>query len=202
MVRAKINVRSWWAAGILATVLVTVSFSAVHARQTARPAAPKAVTPLTAQDYLDIQALASRYAYGLDSGADNGTGSVYGSVFAADAEFHGPAATKGGQPFDAAGRENLQKFAVPGRGTAYVRHFMGDHLIEASPEGARGKVYLLVIDIGQDGKPTSVNMGGHYEDVYVKTAEGWRIKRRDFFRSKSAQTVQAEAAAKDAAPAK
>jgi hypothetical protein len=60
---------------------------------------------------------------------------------------------------------------------------MANHLIEASPEGATGKVYLLVIDIGSDGRPTSVNMGGHYEDVYVKTAEGWKIKSRNFFRS-------------------
>jgi len=43
-----------------------------------------------------------------------------------------------------------------------------------------------------------VNMGGHYEDIYVKTAEGWRIKSRNFFRSKSAQTVAAEAAARGA----
>jgi hypothetical protein len=140
----------------------------------------------------------------LDSGAENGTGSVYASVFAEDAEFHGPPATQNGQPFDAKGRDALQKFAVPGRGTGYVRHFMANHLIEASPEGARGKVYLLVIDIGQDGKPTSVNMGGHYEDVYVKTAQGWRIKTRNFYRSKSAQTLQAEAAAaaKQPAPSK
>jgi len=63
---------------------------------------------------------------------------------------------------------------------------------------------LLVIDIAQNGKPTSVNMGGHYEDVYVRTPEGWRIKSRDFFRSKSAQTVHAEAAAasQSAAPSK
>jgi hypothetical protein len=153
------------------------------------------VKPLTAQDYVDIRKLASLYAYGLDTGAEDGTGSVYANVFAEDAEFHGPPATPGGKPFDAKGREDLRKFAVPGRGNAYVRHFMTNHLIEAAPEGARGKVYLLVIDIARDGKPTSVNMGGHYEDVYVKTAEGWRIKSRNFYRSKSAQTVQAEAAA-------
>ena len=152
-------------------------------------------TALTAQDYYDIRALANRYAYGLDSGADNGTGSVYASVFAEDAEFHGPGATPGGAPFNAKGRNELRKFAVPGRGSAYVRHFMTNHLIEPSAEGARGKVYLLVLDIGQDGTPTSVNMGGHYEDIYVKTTEGWRIKSRNFYRSKSAQTVQAEAAA-------
>ena len=180
---------------VLMLGLVLASLVGVYGGQTARPSAGTAPASLTAQDYLDIQALANRYAYRLDSGAENGTGSVYASVFAADAEFHGPPAVKGGQPFDAAGREALQKFAVPGRGTAYVRHFMSDHLIEPSPEGARGKVYLLVIDIGQNGTPTSVNMGGHYEDIYVKTAEGWRIKRRNFFRSKSAQTVRAEAAA-------
>jgi SnoaL-like domain len=160
-------------------------------------------TTLTAQDYIDIRALADRYAYGLDSGADNGH--LYANVFTEDGEFHGPPAVPGGPPFDAKGRENLRQFAVGGRGSAYVRHFMANHLIEPSPEGARGKVYLLVIDIGQDGKQTSVNMGGHYEDVYVKTAEGWRIKSRNFYRSKSAQTLRAEAASagqKDARPIK
>jgi SnoaL-like domain len=161
-------------------------------------AAAAPANTLTAQDYIDIRALASLYAYGLDSGAEDGTGSVYANIFAEDAEFHGPPATPGGPPFNAVGREALRKFAIPGRGTAYVRHFMTNHLIEPSPEGARGKVYLLVIDIGREDKPTSVNMGGHYEDIYVKTAEGWRIRSRNFFRSKSAQTVAAEAAAKAA----
>ena len=60
-----------------------------------------------------------------------------------------------------------------------------------------------MIDIAQSNKPTSVNMGGHYEDVYVKTAAGWRIKTRHFFRSKSAQTLKAEAdAAAGPSPAK
>jgi hypothetical protein len=172
------------------------------ANPTASTAAPKAAAAqdraLTAQDYIDIRALASQYAYGLDTGAANGTGSVYANVFSEDAAFHGPPATPGGTPFNAVGRDELRKFAVPGRGTAYVRHFMTNHLIEPSPEGARGKVYLLVIDIGREDKPTSVNMGGHYEDVYVKTAAGWRIKSRNFYRSKSAQTVAAEAAAQAA----
>jgi SnoaL-like protein len=153
--------------------------------------------PLTADDYLAIRALAHTYAYGLDTGADKG--GLYASVFTEDAEFHGPPAVPGGKPFDAKGREALRQFALVDRGSAYVRHFMTNHLIEPSPEGARGKVYLLVIDIAQGDKPTSVNMGGHYEDVYVKTAAGWRIKTRHFFRSKSAQTLKAEADAGAAA---
>jgi uncharacterized protein (TIGR02246 family) len=150
-------------------------------------------SPLTAQDYLDIRALAAQYSYGLDTGADNGW--LYANVFTEDGEFHGPPAVPGGKPFDAKGRAQLRTFAVPGNGPDYVRHFTSNHAIEASPEGARGKLYLLVLDIARDGAPTSVNMGGHYEDVYVRTADGWRIKTRRFFRSKSAQTVQAEGAA-------
>jgi len=154
--------------------------------------------PLTADDYLAIRALANTYAYGLDTGADKG--GLYASVFTEDAEFHGPPAVPGGKPFDARGREALRQFALVDRGSAYVRHFMTNHLIEPSPEGARGKVYLLVIDIASGNKPTSVNMGGHYEDVYVKTEAGWRIKIRNFFRSKSAQTLEAEAEAVGSTP--
>lgn len=83
-----------------------------------------------------------------------------------------------------------------------VRHFLTNHLIEASPEGARGKVYVMVFDIADGARPTSVVMGGHFEDVYEKTASGWRIENRTFFSSKSAQTLkaEAEAAARPAPP--
>jgi SnoaL-like domain len=199
MMMSRCGVPRW--TGPAALALVLSSLVAARAQQDvakARPGGEK-VAPLVAQDYIDIQALATQYAYGLDTGADDGH--LYANVFAEDGEFHGPPAVPGGQPFDAKGREALRQFAVGGRGSAYVRHFVSNHLIEPSPEGARGKVYLLVIDIGQDGKQTSVNMGGHYEDVYVRTAEGWRIKSRHFFRSKSAQTLAAEASAASKEPA-
>jgi hypothetical protein len=88
-------------------------------------------------------------------------------------------------------------------GRLNVRHYMSNHLIEAAPEGARGKVYVMVLDLGEGARPTVVAMGGHYEDVYVKTAAGWQIENRQFFRSKSAQTLKAEAeAAAHPAPTK
>ena len=87
-------------------------------------------------------------------------------------------------------------------GRLNVRHFLSNHLIESSPEGARGKVYVMVFDIADGARPTSVRMGGHFEDVYEKTSAGWRIKSRTFFTSKSAQTLKAEAdaAARQAPP--
>jgi hypothetical protein len=54
---------------------------------------------------------------------------------------------------------------------------MTNHLIERRRRRA-GRC-ISRIDIGREEKPTSVNMGRHYEDIYVKTAEGWRIKSRN-----------------------
>jgi hypothetical protein len=58
-------------------------------------------------------------------------------------------------------------------------------VIEPSPEGAKGRQYLVVIDIGEGGKPGSVLIGGHYEDVYVKTPVGWRFKSRTLFNART-----------------
>jgi hypothetical protein len=53
-------------------------------------------------------------------------------------------------------------------------------MIEPSPEGAIGKSDLLFVTIGPDGWTGTLDGGGKYYDVYVKTAEGWRIKSRQF----------------------
>jgi hypothetical protein len=69
-------------------------------------------------------------------------------------------------------------------GPQYTRHFLTNVLIEPSAEGATGMQYLAVIDVGEDGKPTSIFLGGRYEDVYVKTPEGWRFKSRNLVRAR------------------
>ena len=162
-------------------------------RSPSRPAASPAasnreVAPLSATDYLEIRQLVSRYGYALDSGAVDGSGSDYAALFTADGEFHGPAATPGGPLFDAVGREQLASLAAipPGtvtrRGANYVSHFLTNVLIEPSPEGAVGKVALLVLNFDPDGGSHSITMGGHYEDVYARTGDGWRFRSREFTR--------------------
>ena len=48
------------------------------------------------------------------------------------------------------------------------------------------------MDIGEGkGKPSSILNGGNYEDVYVRTAEGWRIKSRQFLPSQSGEQPNA-----------
>jgi len=53
-----------------------------------------------------------------------------------------------------------------------------------SPEGATGKQYEFMIKFEPEGRqPVSFGSTGRYEDVYVKTQEGWRIKKRQFVTS-------------------
>ena len=52
-------------------------------------------------------------------------------------------------------------------------------IIEPSPEGAIGKSYLVYPGVqGISGDGTHNGHVGGYQDVYVKTAQGWRFKKR------------------------
>jgi hypothetical protein len=91
------------------------------------------VTELTPLDYIEIQQLAIRYAYGLDSTADNGY--MYADVFTPDGEFVGR------QVPLTQGREALARVARSVRkgNPMYVRHFIANHEIHPSPEGATAR---------------------------------------------------------------
>ena len=138
---------------------------------------------LAPMDYIQIRKLVANYAYGLDTGADNGY--LYADNFA-------PGATFG----RSTGRENLANLARrEPHGPDYVRHFLTNVVIEPSPEGAIGRQYLAVIDVGDGVKPTSFFLGGKYDDVYVKTPQGWKYKSRNLTRARSAASPAASAPA-------
>src|SRR3954469_4741761 len=155
---------------------------------------------LTPQDYLDIQQLAARYAYAMDTGGDNGN--AYADLFAADGEFVGPAgpATRGHDALAALGRTGFVDGHKPALG---VSHFIMNHVIEPAAGGATGKAYVVLVNIGEGGKPGGdwSNTGGHYEDTYVKTAQGWKFKRREYIPMKSERRAPGAAAPAAAPPA-
>jgi hypothetical protein len=80
------------------------------------------------------------------------------------------------------GRDKLAQAALGGAtdcaGVPWngITHLMPNLVIKSTPEGVTGKVYLVAI--GLDGEPGKVAAQGHYEDVYVKTPQGWRFKSR------------------------
>ena len=150
---------------VLGTAAMVIAIAAGAAWAQQRGGAVKA---LSAQDILEIQQLGAKYAYGLDTGADNGY--YYANVFTADGSFG-----------NTAGREKLAALAREGGGRLKLRgyqHIISNFIVEPTAEGAAGSQYVQVLTVGGQGKPPMVDHGGRYEDVYVKTAEGWRIKKR------------------------
>lgn len=133
---------------------------------------------LTAQDYLAIQQLVSKYAYAIDECTNRGYD--YADLYTADGTF---ATSRNGKILNTfAGRERLAEAARGGMPDckdvpwAGIVHMLVNHVIEPAPGGATGRVYLIAI--GLDGDPHKVEAQGRYEDVYVKTAQGWRFKSR------------------------
>jgi hypothetical protein len=49
-------------------------------------------------------------------------------------------------------------------------------MILPSAEGASGQVYLVLVDFGT--KPATIATSASYSDELVKTAQGWRFKKR------------------------
>jgi SnoaL-like domain len=157
-----------WKHLLIAALVAIPAAWALHA-QTARAPA------LTAADYLEIQQLPARYPYAVDM--HGGDGSAYAALFTEDGTF-GTQAKGRAQLADLAAKTNKDR-----SGPAYTRHFVTNVVIKPSPEGATGRSYLVAIDVGENGKPSTILHGGIYDDVYVKTPEGWRIKSRTYTRS-------------------
>ena len=169
------NSRRWM--GAAAVIALTV---ASDGWAQGRGAAP----PLSTQDYIDIQQLVSRYAFLVDTCA--GGGYEFADLFTADGEFSvsqqwgvaGTRRTTGREALaDAAGGDGKGGCKDPKTTMGYgISHISVNHVIAPAPGGAVGKSYLLAIGVG--GDPTTIERQGGYEDVYVKTANGWRFKSR------------------------
>lgn len=115
---------------------------------------------LTAQDYVEIQQLYARYNWAIDAGDVEG----YVALYTPDGQFN-----------TFSGAEGLRTF-MKNRQGGTRRHWNSNLVITPSPDGAAGKVYLLLVDVGQ--KPPAISSAARYADVLVKTASGWRFKRR------------------------
>ena len=170
-------------------VLMAAAFWAGRAQTGTQIVAAQGVA-LTAQDYAEITQLINRYAYGIDTCGNNGF--EYADVFTADGVFidrNSDAGYAAGGRVLARGRQALAELIGGGaRGCKTKQvwtdwsHLMLNHEITATPDGAKGRIYL--VQLGMKG-PGTIERHGGYEDVYVKTNEGWRIKSRTHVRNKA-----------------
>jgi hypothetical protein len=160
---------------------VVISFTVLgHAAAQGRVATPA----LTTQDFIDIEQLAARYAFLVDTCTAGGY--EFADLFTPDGEFSvsqawgtaGGRKTKGREALAAAaGGDGKGGCVDPKTTLGYgISHISVNHVITPAPGGATGKSYLLAIGVG--GDPTTIERQGGYEDVYVKTPNGWRIQSR------------------------
>jgi hypothetical protein len=160
---------------------------------------PAVAGQLSAMDYIEIERLVASYGHALDNGyGTKDNGDAYAGLYTADATFGN---STGRAQLAALGREQPQ-------GETYVRHYLTNHVIEPFAGQAIGKQYLVVIDVPTPeqrakGTPGTIFLGGHYEDLYQRTPDGWRIRTRRLFRAQSgAMPPAVNQAASPPAPAR
>lgn len=130
---------------------------------------------LTPQDHVDLQELVARYSHLADSGADSGH--ALAALFTPDGELK----AEDGKVY--AGRAKLVEYGKASGGPAgrvNVRRFSYKVILDPTPAGAAGRTLVTFATIGQPGQVATDLGGGQYFDEFVKTPQGWRIKRRTF----------------------
>lgn len=143
---------------------------------------------LTAMDYIEIQQLTNAYGQDIDTCTNNGYD--YADLYTPDGVFIDKYSDNGfakGGVQAAKGRDELAAASWGGsKGCKNMpwngwTHAITNLVITPTPEGAKGHCYLIML--GEKGPGSAMRDGG-YEDVYVKTAKGWRIKSRTHVRTK------------------
>ena len=156
--------------GHLAVVaaLVVLGWTGIAAQRAGQPT-------LTPQDYMEIQQLYSSYTRATDMGGA-GDGSDYAAHFTEDAEIEQSGRVNKGH--DALKRMIKGFHAMLQKNGWASRHTYSGLLITPTADGARGSVYALIFNV--TAKPPFVDHSGVYEDTLVKTAAGWKFKKRIF----------------------
>jgi hypothetical protein len=164
---------------LMALAASVVMLAAVQAQQKG-----SADTKLTPLDYYQIEQQVSRTCHGLDSAADNGY--LFARAFTADGVF----VDSTGKSYE--GREKLAAFAKldpeKKKSPTYVSYFVLNTEIDPSAAGASARSFVMITttNVPLPSPKTirgTVTDGGQFVDEFVKTSEGWRIKKRTFTRA-------------------
>ena len=151
---------------VVVTVIVGATMGAgLFFANRSEGAAPK----LTGADLAEIQNLYAQY----NQGWDFRDVELYLSAYTDDGVF----TTGAGEPY--AGKKALREYLT----TAFAKSVNGNAThnntsihITATPEGAKGRGYWYVINVL--AQPPVFMGTGHYNDTFVKTSDGWKIKTR------------------------
>lgn len=122
---------------------------------------------LSADDLLAIQQLYARYNHAIDFG----DAEAWAECFTPDGVFASSARR------ETVGREALRAFAEAFSRQMKGRHWTNNLVVEGDGDEASGRCYLALYVLGEGGARLMTT--GVYHDELVRTAQGWRFRRRD-----------------------
>ena len=128
--------------------------------------------PLSGTDYEEIRELYARY----NQGSDFRDAKLFLSAFAENAIM-----TREGRDIVgmAALRADRAQRYQGETGDVGRRHINGSFIIQPTKEGASSRAYYILLDV--KARPPTMIGSGYYEDTFVRTPLGWRIKHRKLF---------------------
>jgi hypothetical protein len=125
---------------------------------------------LSALDYAEIQHLTSR----LNQGADFHDSEMWLAVWTPDGVWTAP----DGREY--VGHAGLAEYRRTRRaeqgGRSDIRHWTNSLVLTPTADGATGRSYYMMMHVSTT--PPTPASAGQYDDVFTKTKDGWRIKRR------------------------
>ena len=152
------------------TAMVVLALALGAGWASAQEKSSQGVKALSGQDYFEIQQLISKYG----QGSDLRDAEMWLSIWTPDAVFQ----IGTGKPM--VGTKDLTDFRMssfksrpPG---AKPRHWNSSLVLTPTAEGANGRMYYVTYETS--GKAPVLNNSGYYDDVWVRTPAGWRLKHR------------------------
>ncbi len=125
---------------------------------------------LTPLDYAELQHLALR----LNQGADFHDTELWVAQWTPDGIWTNP------EGREYVGHQGLRAYRqarrVQVKGRSDIRHWTNGLVLTPTVDGATGFSYYMILDVTTH--PPTPSASGHYEDVFVKTSSGWKIKHR------------------------
>ena len=158
---------------LVTSIALMLLFSSTVSNISQSVFAEQAIQELSAQDFEEIKELYARY----NQGSDFRDTELFLSAFAEDAVM----TREGG---DIVGMDELRADRArryEGKtGDVGRRHINGSYLITPTSDGAEARAYYLLMDVTV--RPPNVISSGYYEDKFVRTNSGWKIKHRILYR--------------------
>jgi hypothetical protein len=127
------------------------------------------------EDIDEIKRLKARYCAACDGGWDGRASHDTDRIVALFAE---DGVWEGGVYGRREGREGIREFYQNNPAVPFAFHLLTNPIIEVDGDRAIGNWHLLISMTGADRKATLI--AGVFDDEYVRTPAGWRIKRSQF----------------------